>query len=89
MNEKTSKNGDSKYRLEPDQLKTVVGLTLQNDERIERLWDIVVELKLALIEAGLKVPDAQKWQETSLKRAQGASIQKMQQRRLRTSLGLD
>ncbi|MDE2104876.1 MAG: hypothetical protein KGL39_47000 [Patescibacteria group bacterium] len=68
--------------------KMLAELTLQNDERIEQLFDEVIELKLAAISAGWHLKNAQEWRVSAQERAKVAELQKIQRQRLRKSLGL-
>jgi hypothetical protein len=88
MPSKNGGNGKS-HRLTDEQLKSLAELTLQNDERIEQLWDMVIELKLAAIRAGWKLKDAQEWQDAARSRSESAGIDTIQRQRFRKSLGLE
>lgn len=90
MSVKNSKNGDSKYRLEPEQVKSLVELLIQCDERIEQLWDQMLKLRLALNDLGVvKSSDAPQMKVAVQKRAEVSELEKIQRQRLRKSLGLD
>ena len=65
-------------------------LTIQNDERIEQLIDAIIEIKILLIESGAwPRTDEQPLKDARRRRADAASLEKNQRRRLRKSLGLD
>lgn len=88
MKRKIEGNGHNPRNLTPEQLKSIAELTLQNDERIEQLWDMVVELKLLASKAGWAIPDAKVWQDVFQERAASCEALKNARQRLRESLGL-
>jgi hypothetical protein len=72
-----------------EHFKIIAELTLQNDERIEEIWSDVIEIKLALIDAGIwKRTDENALRDARRARAEGASLEKNQRQRLRKRLGL-
>ena len=72
-----------------DDHKTLARMLLLQAAELERLWDIVYELKLDAIDAGRPVPDAAQWKKGARVRKEHACIEKMQRDRLWKSLGLD
>jgi hypothetical protein len=82
----THKNGKV---MTQEQLKMVAELTMQHDEQMERLWDLVLELRNVVADAGLKVPDAAMSKKAVSERAKHASIVKMQREKQRKFLDLD
>jgi len=72
-----------------DEHKMLAKMTLMQAAEIERLWEIVYELKLDAIAAGRPVADAHQWQAGHAARQQHAGIEKMQRDRLWKALGLD
>lgn len=81
-------NGESKP-LTDKQLRELAELILQNDERINQLFDFVTELKLDAIACGRPVKDAQKWQANARERATISELARINRWRMRKSLGLD
>jgi hypothetical protein len=69
--------------------KMLAKMLLMQAAEIERLWDIVYELKLDAIAAGRPVPDASKWEEGNIARKRGVGIDQLQRDKLWKSLGLD
>jgi hypothetical protein len=74
--------------MSQEELKMLAELLIQHDEEIERLWDVIYELKLDVIASGRQLSDAKAWKDGYVARKQGASIPKMQREKLRKSLGL-
>jgi hypothetical protein len=82
----THKNGKV---MTQDEHKMLAKMLLLQAQAIERLWEIVYELKLDAIDAGRPVPDADQWKKGARARKEHAGIEKMQRDRLWKSLGLD
>jgi len=68
--------------------KMLAELTLQNDERIEQLWDMMLEIRNAAADVGWKLKDAQGAKEAARIRAQHAGSADIQRDKLRKYLGL-
>ena len=71
-----------------DEHKTLAEITLQNDERIEQLWDDLLHLKLLAASKGWRFPDVQMLRVSAQERSKASAFQKTQRQRLRKSLGL-
>jgi len=72
-----------------DEHKMLAKMTLMQAAEIERLWDIVYELKLDAIAAGRPISDAQRWLAGHAARQRHVGVEKRQRERLWKSLGLD
>jgi hypothetical protein len=88
MPEKSEHNGMSNHFTD-EQIKGIATYTLQNDERIERLWDCVEELMLLAIRHGWPVKEAANWLASAPKRAEASGLVKSQRDKLRQLWGLD
>jgi hypothetical protein len=72
------------------QLKDLAELTLQCDERIEQLWDLMIEIRLGVAdEGGIKLKNDKEWRVAAQQRAKVAGLQKKQRDRQRKYFGLD
>ena len=79
------KNGKS---LTEEDHKMLAELTLQNDERIERLWDMILELRNAACDEGWKIKDCAGSKIAAREREKSGGILEIQRERLRKLLGL-
>jgi hypothetical protein len=91
MPNKNGGNGDSKgNHLTDEQLKMLATIILQHDERIEQIWDAIIEIKILLIESGSwPRVDEKELRDARRGRANAAGLVEMQRQRLRRELGLD
>jgi hypothetical protein len=85
------KNGhsDKPKPLTDEQLRMLAELILQSDERIDTLFEMVLELSTLAGQAGWKVTDAQEKKASARQQASASALAKSQRQRLRKSLGLD
>ena len=83
-----STNG-AKHRLTDEQLRELAEVTLQHAHWIERLFDLVYELKLELAASGVEVKNLEEIQRAVNERAKAAALLIEQRNLWRKSLGLD
>jgi hypothetical protein len=72
-----------------DEHKMLAKMVLMQADELQRLWDIIYELKLDAISAGRPISDAHEWQAGHVARQQHAAVEKMQREKIWKSLGLD
>jgi hypothetical protein len=74
--------------MSQEQLKIIAELTLQNDESIDELLDMVLELRNLASASGWKVTDAQQSKVAAVERAKHSVVARKQRAKLRKFLDL-
>ena len=83
----SKKNGEPPTSQE--KLNVLAEHTLLNDERIEKLWDLMIEIRIGVAdEGGIKLKNDKEWRYAFQRRAETAALRNNQRERLRKWFGL-
>ncbi len=72
-----------------DEHKMLAKMVLMQADEIEKLWNVIYELKLDAIAAGRPIADAKKWIAAHAERQSYAGVESKQRIKLWKTLGLD